>query len=93
MSCDDGETWPIAHNFTDGAMAYSTLATLPDGNAGLLYEPGHNGFVFAKFNLAWLEGVRAPMTIEDQSVDRGSTSNSTTSGSKTSPAAPFRAPI
>lgn len=54
MSCDDGETWPIAKEFQPGSMSYSTLATLPDGNVGLLYEPG-TGIRFAKFNLAWLD--------------------------------------
>lgn len=51
-SCDDGQTWPIAKSFTEGAMAYSTLATLPDGNVGLLYEPGHDAITYAEFNLA-----------------------------------------
>lgn len=53
-SYDDGETWPVQRIFTQGEMAYSTLATLPDGRIGLLYEPGHNGVTFASFNMAWL---------------------------------------
>ncbi|MEL4356335.1 MULTISPECIES: exo-alpha-sialidase [unclassified Luteococcus] len=56
-SCDDGTTWPIAREFRAGAMAYSTLAVLPDGRIGLAYEPGHNGIIFAKFNLSWLRGM------------------------------------
>lgn len=72
MSCDDGETWPVAKVFQPGSMSYSTLATLPDGNIGLLYEPG-NGIRFAKFNLAWLDGVCAPIRIDDVSTDRGVT--------------------
>lgn len=69
-SCDDGASWPIAREFRAGAMAYSTLATLPDGKVGLAYEPGHNGIVFATFNLAWLKGMctgiepAQPLTIE-----------------------------
>ncbi|MER7334195.1 MULTISPECIES: exo-alpha-sialidase [unclassified Micromonospora] len=70
MSCDDGRTWPIAKVFRPGSMSYSTLATLPDGNIGLLYEPG-TGIRFATFNLAWLGGVCAPMHIADATVERG----------------------
>lgn len=54
MSFDDGQTWPVAKVFRTEAVAYSTLATLPSGNVGLLYETGHNGIRFAEFNLAWL---------------------------------------
>ncbi|GAA4288880.1 discoidin domain-containing protein [Georgenia daeguensis] len=73
MSFDDGETWPVAKVFQPGEMAYSTLATLPDGNVGLLYEPGHNGIRFAQFNLAWLQGLAAPLTVADVVADRGET--------------------
>jgi sialidase-1 len=62
MSCDDGRTWPIAKVFQPGSMSYSTLATLPDGTVGLLYEPG-TGIRFATFDLAWLDGVCAPLHI------------------------------
>src|SRR5690606_39003191 len=51
MSCDDGQSWPVSRVFQPGPMSYSTLATLPDGSIGLLYEP-NNGIRFAKFNLA-----------------------------------------
>lgn len=71
VSCDDGETWPIAKTFASGQTAYSTLVTLPDGNIGLLYEPGHNGIVFAKFNMAWLNGVCAPVQSKDVTIERG----------------------
>jgi sialidase-1 len=73
MSCDDGHTWPVAKQFAAGPMAYSTLATLPDGSIGLLYEPGHNGIRFARFNLAWLEGVCAPIQADDVELERGDT--------------------
>jgi sialidase-1 len=72
MSCDDGESWPVAKAFRSGSMSYSTLATLPDGRVGLLYEPG-NGIRFASFDLAWLEGVCAPITAEPVDADRGAT--------------------
>lgn len=76
-SCDDGQTWPIAKGFQPGATAYSTLATLPDGRVGLLYEPGHNGIIFARFNLPWLQGLCAPITtgVETLTVARGTTAS------------------
>lgn len=75
MSFDDGETWPVSRVFQPGGMAYSTLATLPNGNMGLLYEPGggNAGIRFAQFNLAWLNGVAAPVTASGASVERGTT--------------------
>jgi sialidase-1 len=39
-SLDDGRTWPIARLIEPGPSAYSCLARLPDGSAGLLYETG-----------------------------------------------------
>ncbi|MFE6968823.1 exo-alpha-sialidase [Isoptericola sp. NPDC057653] len=53
ISHDDGETWPEARTFRAGSMSYSTLATLPDGTVGLLYEPG-DGIRFATFDLDWV---------------------------------------
>lgn len=76
VSCDDGENWPVAKVFRPGSMSYSTLATLPDGSVGLLYEPG-NGIRFAKFNLAWLEGLCAPLTAPELTVERGTSTDST----------------
>ncbi|MFE7504693.1 exo-alpha-sialidase [Promicromonospora sp. NPDC057488] len=56
ISYDDGATWPTSRTFQPAGMAYSTLATLPDGNVGLLYEPegGNGGIRFASFDLDWL---------------------------------------
>ncbi|MFE6508392.1 exo-alpha-sialidase [Nocardioides sp. NPDC057767] len=76
-SCDDGQNWPIAREFQPGPMAYSTLATLPDGDVGLLYEPGHNGIRFAKFNLTWLRGLCAPLTAPELTLERGTSVDST----------------
>ncbi|WP_265521469.1 sialidase family protein [Oerskovia flava] len=55
-SDDDGDTWSVSRVFQPGGMAYSTLATLPDGTVGLLYEPnsGNGGIRFAKLDLDWL---------------------------------------
>lgn len=75
-SCDDGENWPIAREFQPGETAYSTLATLPDGDVGLLYEPGHSSVRFAKFNMAWLRGLCTPLTAPELTVERGSSGES-----------------
>lgn len=77
-SCDDGENWPIARAFAPGeGTAYSTLATLPDGNVGLLYEPSHASIRYAEFNLAWLEGLCAPLVSEELTVERGTSASTT----------------
>lgn len=75
MSFDDGETWPVSKVFQPGGMAYSTLATLPSGKVGLLYEPeaGFGGIRFAQFNLAWLEGLAAPLEVGDVNTSPGRT--------------------
>lgn len=70
-SCDDGQTWPIAKVFQEGEMAYSTMATLPSGNIGMLYEPGHDSIRYAEFNLPWLEGLCAPLLAEELTIERG----------------------
>ncbi len=74
MSFDDGQTWPVSRVFQPAGMAYSTLATLPNGNIGLLYEPdaGNGGIRFAQFDLAWLRGVAASLTADPVVVERGS---------------------
>lgn len=78
-SCDDGETWPISKVFQPDAMSYSTMATLPNGNIGLLYEPGMDTIRFAEFNLAWLEGLCAPLSADQISVERGESASTTVS--------------
>lgn len=55
MSCDDGQSWPIARVVEPGEAAYSTLARLNDGTFGLLYESGpYRTITFARFDDAWL---------------------------------------
>lgn len=62
LSYDEGETWPVARLVNDEFCAYSCMAALPDGTAGLLYEhrspdagtPGLEHLLFARFNEAWL---------------------------------------
>jgi sialidase-1 len=57
LSCDDGATWPIRKVVEPGGASYSTLARLPDGRFGLLYERGGvTAIVFAIFSLEWLGG-------------------------------------
>ena len=40
VSFDEGETWPRSLLLHVGQAAYSDLVTLPDGDAGILYEAG-----------------------------------------------------
>ena len=58
LSYDEGETWPIAKQLYGGPSAYSSLAVLPDGTIGCLYECGHESAYewirFARFSLGWL---------------------------------------
>jgi sialidase-1 len=57
LSCDDGRTWPEARTLEAGPAGYSTLAMLPDGSIGILYERGKGlAISFARFNLAWVGG-------------------------------------
>jgi len=58
LSYDDGKTWPVAKQIFEGPSAYSSLARLPDGSIGLLYERGdrhkYEKMTFARFTLEWL---------------------------------------
>ncbi|MGW7073357.1 exo-alpha-sialidase [Streptomyces sp. NPDC054855] len=64
MSCDNGRTWPISKVVEPGAAAYSTLTKLPDGRVGLLYERGgYDHITYASFDLDWLGGTCADITI------------------------------
>lgn len=57
-SFDDGQTWPVSRLLDARPSAYSCLATLPDGTAGLLYEAGeqspYENLVYVRFPLDWL---------------------------------------
>ena len=60
LSCDSGQTWPVARVLHPGPAMYSTMVRLPDGTFGIFYENGNGeGMTFARFNLAWL-GWSAP---------------------------------
>jgi sialidase-1 len=58
LSEDDGETWPIARVVHEGPAAYSSLAALPDGSIGLLFERGdrspYERITFARLTRDWL---------------------------------------
>jgi len=58
LSYDEGTTWPIAGLIHQGPSAYSSLAALPNGEIGLLYEKGadspYETLSFARFSLEWL---------------------------------------
>ncbi|MFJ2088748.1 exo-alpha-sialidase [Streptomyces sp. NPDC087901] len=64
MSCDNGKTWPIKKVVDAGAAAYSTLTRLPGGRLGLLYERGnYEHITYSSFDLKWLGGTCADITI------------------------------
>lgn len=55
LSEDDGRTWPYARLIEEGSSAYSSLALLPDGAVGLLYERDNFGrLTFTRFSPSWI---------------------------------------
>ena len=55
LSCDDGRTWPVRKTIEPGSAAYSTLARLPDGRFGLLYERDNYRYItLAVFDAGWI---------------------------------------
>lgn len=57
MSCDDGNSWPIRKTIEPGFAAYSTLARLPDGTFGMLWESDeYKRIAFSTFDQRWLAG-------------------------------------
>ena len=58
LSEDDGATWPVSRVVHEGPAAYSSLASLPDGSIGLLFERGERSpyerITFARLTRAWL---------------------------------------
>lgn len=79
MSCDNGRTWPIRKVVAPGAAAYSTLTKLPDGRVGLLYERGdHAHITYSSFDLKWLGGTCADITITPPATLKAGTSTEIT---------------
>jgi len=62
FSYDEGKTWPVEKLIHPGPSSYSSLARLPDGDVGLVYEGGHEHrrewIRFARLSLAWLTDGR-----------------------------------
>ncbi|MFC4155439.1 exo-alpha-sialidase [Corynebacterium marambiense] len=77
LSCDDGKTWPVSRSFRAGNIQYTSMATLPDGNIGLLFEEHndgpHNNIHFSRFNLEWLGASCLDIQTESSQVRPGET--------------------
>lgn len=57
LSPDNGATWPAKLLLCPGSSAYSTVARLPNGNIGVLYErQGYREIVFASIPAEQLAG-------------------------------------
>ncbi|TXS06453.1 exo-alpha-sialidase [Streptomyces sp. col6] len=79
MSCDNGKTWPIKKVVDAGAAAYSTLTRLPSGRLGLLYERGnYEHITYSSFDLQWLGGACADITITPSATLKAGTSTEIT---------------
>ncbi|MEV5680532.1 MULTISPECIES: exo-alpha-sialidase [unclassified Streptomyces] len=79
MSCDNGKTWPISKVLDAGAAAYSTLTKLPGERVGLLYERAdYQHITYASFDLKWLGGTCADITITPPATLKAGTSTEVT---------------
>ncbi|MFJ8921244.1 exo-alpha-sialidase [Streptomyces sp. NPDC102415] len=79
MSCDNGKTWPIRKVVNAGSAAYSTLTRLPDGRLGLLYERGGvDAITYSSFDLKWLGGTCADITITQPATLKAGTTTEVT---------------
>ncbi|MEU2678475.1 exo-alpha-sialidase [Streptomyces sp. NPDC007107] len=79
MSCDNGQTWPIRKVVNAGSAAYSTLTRLPDGRLGLLYERGGvDAITYSSFDLKWLGGTCADITITPPATLKAGTTTEVT---------------
>ncbi|MFB7086924.1 exo-alpha-sialidase [Streptomyces sp. NPDC056296] len=69
LSCDNGRNWPVRKTVEAGSAAYSTLTPLDDGTGansrvGLLWERAdYRHITYSSFDLKWLGGVCAPVTV------------------------------
>lgn len=56
FSTDQGQTWPTSRLLYEGSAAYSSLAALPDGKIGILFErDSYKTITFTTFDHAWLK--------------------------------------
>ncbi|MDQ8168493.1 MAG: argininosuccinate lyase [Gemmatimonadota bacterium] len=54
-SCDGGATWPVSRVLEPGAAAYSTMAVLPDGDVGVLFERGaYAAISYVRLPASWV---------------------------------------
>lgn len=75
LSLDGGHTWPVAKLLVPGPFAYSSMARLPDGKIGVLYEPaGDTEVRFLTFEMEWLERPAAEAPAKDGEPKDGDTS-------------------
>jgi sialidase-1 len=59
LSEDDGKTWPHSRLVCEGSSAYSSLAVLPGGEIGLLYErDDYKRIVLARLTQEWVKATR-----------------------------------
>ncbi len=69
LSCDNGRNWPVRRTVEAGPAGYSTLTPLSDGTGanprtGLLWERAdYKHITYSSFDLKWLGGVCAPVTV------------------------------
>lgn len=69
LSCDNGQNWPVKKVVEAGSAAYSTLTPLSNGatgnsRVGLLWERAdYRHITYSSFDLTWLGGVCAPVTV------------------------------
>ncbi|MGW8582296.1 NEW3 domain-containing protein, partial [Streptomyces albidoflavus] len=67
--CDNGETWPVRRTAEAGSAGYSTLTPLSDGTGanprvGMAWERAdYRHITYSSFDLRWLGGVCAPVTV------------------------------
>ena len=55
LSYDEGQTWPVSRLIYEGAVAYSCMTVLANGDVGLLYWLWMGPrTIFARFSLDWL---------------------------------------
>ena len=60
LSYDEGDTWPVAKTLYSSDFGYSSLARLPNGDVGILYERDKvergvwRAVTFGRFTIGWL---------------------------------------
>lgn len=77
LSCDEGESWPVSRQFRADNLQYTSMATLPDGSIGLLFEEHNQGnsnnIHFSRFNLPWLGASCLDARVEPVTIGPGQT--------------------